>query len=185
MPRSAGLSVALVERGDFGAATSFNHLKTIHGGLRYLQSADIRAHARVDSRAARVRAHRAALCRAAGVRDADGRVAHPQSDRDEGGAGARRARRPGSQRRASIAARHLPAGRVVAGAECRELFEGAIRTVASAAVWHDYQTISGDRLTLAFAKAAAKHGAALANYTEAIGAAGTAARLPASARATV
>ena len=37
-----GLSVALVERSDFGAATSFNHLKTIHGGLRYLQTADVR-----------------------------------------------------------------------------------------------------------------------------------------------
>src|SRR5688500_39106 len=37
-----GLTVALVERADFGAATSFNHLKTIHGGLRYLQSADVR-----------------------------------------------------------------------------------------------------------------------------------------------
>src|SRR5512137_2621538 len=36
-----GLSVALVERGDFGGAASFNHLKTIHGGLRYLQSADL------------------------------------------------------------------------------------------------------------------------------------------------
>lgn len=37
-----GLSVALVERGDFGAATSFNSLKIIHGGFRYLQSADLR-----------------------------------------------------------------------------------------------------------------------------------------------
>jgi glycerol-3-phosphate dehydrogenase len=37
-----GLSVALVERGDFGSATSFNHLKTIHGGLRYLQSGALR-----------------------------------------------------------------------------------------------------------------------------------------------
>ena len=37
-----GLSVALVERADFGSATSFNHLKTIHGGLRYLQTADLR-----------------------------------------------------------------------------------------------------------------------------------------------
>jgi glycerol-3-phosphate dehydrogenase len=36
-----GLAVALVERDDFGAATSFNHLKTIHGGLRYLQAADL------------------------------------------------------------------------------------------------------------------------------------------------
>src|SRR5947209_20557218 len=36
-----GLSVALVERDDFGSGTSFNHLRTIHGGLRYLQTLDI------------------------------------------------------------------------------------------------------------------------------------------------
>ena len=35
-----GLSVALLDRGDFGAATSANSLKVIHGGLRYLQHAD-------------------------------------------------------------------------------------------------------------------------------------------------
>ena len=40
-----GLTVALVERDDFGSGTSFNHLRTIHGGLRYLQKLDIR-HAR-------------------------------------------------------------------------------------------------------------------------------------------
>src|ERR671934_368740 len=37
-----GLSVALIERGDFGSGASFNHLRTIHGGLRYLQTLDIR-----------------------------------------------------------------------------------------------------------------------------------------------
>src|SRR6187200_1847560 len=37
-----GLRVALVERRDFGAATTFNHHKTLHGGLRYLQTADLR-----------------------------------------------------------------------------------------------------------------------------------------------
>ncbi len=31
-----GLSVALVEKADFGGATSANSLKIIHGGLRYL-----------------------------------------------------------------------------------------------------------------------------------------------------
>ena len=36
-----GLSVALIERGDFGSGTSFNHLRTIHGGLRYLQTLDV------------------------------------------------------------------------------------------------------------------------------------------------
>ncbi|MGK7920160.1 MAG: FAD-dependent oxidoreductase, partial [Trichodesmium sp.] len=37
-----GLSVALVEKADFGSATSANSLKTIHGGLRYLQNADFK-----------------------------------------------------------------------------------------------------------------------------------------------
>ncbi|WP_372574064.1 glycerol-3-phosphate dehydrogenase/oxidase [Ruegeria jejuensis] len=32
-----GLSVALIEQGDFCGATSHNSLKTIHGGIRYLQ----------------------------------------------------------------------------------------------------------------------------------------------------
>src|SRR5947208_5031858 len=35
-----GLSVALVEKDDFGSGASFNHLRTIHGGVRYLQSLD-------------------------------------------------------------------------------------------------------------------------------------------------
>src|SRR3954452_17899691 len=36
-----GLSVALIERADFGSGSSFNHLRTIHGGLRYLQTLDL------------------------------------------------------------------------------------------------------------------------------------------------
>ena len=35
-----GLRVALVERDDFGAATSANSLRIIHGGLRYLARGD-------------------------------------------------------------------------------------------------------------------------------------------------
>ena len=36
-----GLSVAMIEKGDFGHATSANSLKIIHGGLRCLQQGDI------------------------------------------------------------------------------------------------------------------------------------------------
>jgi len=36
-----GLSVALVERGDFSSATSAQSLKMIHGGIRYLQHLDL------------------------------------------------------------------------------------------------------------------------------------------------
>lgn len=163
-----GLSVALVDRGDFGAATSFNHLKTIHGGLRYLQSADVRR-MRESIR------ERRTFARIAPRWVAPLAFAMPT--------GASLTRNPialkaalaidafvGRDRNDGVdPARHLPAGRVVAGAECRELFEGAIRTVASAAVWYDYLTLNGDRLTLAFAKAAAAHGGVVANYTDASG----------------
>src|SRR5262249_16279662 len=36
-----GLAVALIDRDDFGSGTSFNHARTIHGGLRYLQTLDV------------------------------------------------------------------------------------------------------------------------------------------------
>ena len=36
-----GLSTALVEREDFAGATSAHSFKMIHGGIRYLQHADI------------------------------------------------------------------------------------------------------------------------------------------------
>ena len=35
-----GLSVAIVDRGDFSGETSHNSLKTIHGGIRYIQHLD-------------------------------------------------------------------------------------------------------------------------------------------------
>ena len=37
-----GLRALLLERDDFGGATSWNSLRIIHGGLRYLQTADLR-----------------------------------------------------------------------------------------------------------------------------------------------
>lgn len=36
-----GLSVAIVEKGDFCHASSANHLRMVHGGIRYLQHADL------------------------------------------------------------------------------------------------------------------------------------------------
>jgi len=36
-----GKSALLLEKDDFGGATSLNHLRTVHGGLRYLQSLDL------------------------------------------------------------------------------------------------------------------------------------------------
>ncbi len=38
----AGKKALLLDKDDFGAATSFNNLRTVHGGLRYLQSLDLK-----------------------------------------------------------------------------------------------------------------------------------------------
>ncbi|HUP39237.1 MAG TPA: FAD-dependent oxidoreductase [Vicinamibacterales bacterium] len=163
-----GLSVALIDRGDFGAATSFNHLKTIHGGLRYLQSADIRRmrESIVERRAFARIAPRWVVPLAFTIPTDASLTRNPMAMRAALAIDAFMAR----DRNAGVdPSRHLPAGRVIAGVQCRELFEGAIRTVASAAVWHDYQTVDGDRITLAFALAAVAHGAVLANYVEATG----------------
>jgi glycerol-3-phosphate dehydrogenase len=161
-----GLNVGLVERGDFGAATSFNHLKTIHGGLRYLQSADFnrmresirerRSFARIAPRfvipqtfaiptGSALTRSRAAFRAALFV---DSLVGYDRNDAVREG-------------------RRLPAGRMAGRQESRRLFDWALPSVDSAAVWHDY-AIQSDRLTLAFAKAAAGHGAQLANYVEAV-----------------
>ncbi|MGB3223703.1 MAG: FAD-dependent oxidoreductase [Desulforhopalus sp.] len=37
-----GLRCLVVEKNDFGSQTSYNHLRILHGGLRYLQSCDLR-----------------------------------------------------------------------------------------------------------------------------------------------
>jgi glycerol-3-phosphate dehydrogenase len=39
-----GLKPLLLEKSDFGAATSFNSLRIVHGGLRYLQTLDLPRH---------------------------------------------------------------------------------------------------------------------------------------------
>jgi len=163
-----GLSVALVERGDFGSGASFNHLKTVHGGLRYLQSGDlprVRESIHERSALARMAPHlltplpyliptsrkltrsRTAL-RAAFALDAA--LGH---DRNRG----------------VVPSLHLPTGRIVSRDECLRLFPGVpARPVTGAALWYDYQMRNPDRLTLAFALAADRHSACLANYVEAL-----------------
>jgi glycerol-3-phosphate dehydrogenase len=168
-----GLSVALVERADFGGATSFSHLKTIHGGLRYLQTGDLRRmRESIRERRAFARIAPRFVAPLAFVMPASGSLTrHPLamkvafaidafigSDRNEG----------------LPASHHLPAGKIISSDDCRARFGQDCRPSAAdarhAAVWHDYETVHGERLTLAFALAADAHGGGLANYVEATGA---------------
>lgn len=162
-----GLRVALVERGDFGAGTSFNHHKTLHGGLRYLQKLDL---GRMRESIAERRAF---------ARIAPGLIAPQAFAVATRGwlARSRLAMRAGllvdrcvaaDRNRDVPASLRLPAGRVIGREELAKLAPDLLRgDVTGAAVWHDYITTEGDRLTLSFALAAARRGAVLANYLDA------------------
>lgn len=163
-----GLAVALVERGDFGAAASFNHQKTAHGGLRSLPAARL-AYARAAIR------ERRALARIAPhlIRPipflmgtyrslARGRLALRAGFRVDGWLGRHRNRGIEPELR-------LPPARLVSRTACRKLFPGIREDgLTGGAMWYDYQMVEADRLTIGFALAAARHGATLANYVEAI-----------------
>jgi glycerol-3-phosphate dehydrogenase len=163
-----GLSVALVERNDFGSGSSFNHLRTIHGGLRYLQSLDIsraresigerRTTARIAPQAVRplpfaVPIYRSLMRGKLAMRAGFALDRLVSADRNRGA--------PASHR--------LPGGRVVSRSHAAERFPGLRRQgLTGAAVFYDYVTTEPDRLTFSFALAAAEHGASLANYVEAV-----------------
>ena len=163
-----GLSVALIERDDFGSGTSFNHLRTIHGGLRYLQTLDL-ARSRESVR------ERRALARIAPHALRTVPFSLPLYRSLTRGRAAMRAgflldRLVSADRNRGIpAALHLPAGRVVSRAAALERFPGlGGRGITGAAVWHDYVTTEADRLTFAWAWAAAEQRAMLANHVEAV-----------------
>ncbi len=163
-----GLSVALVERNDFGSGASFNHLRTIHGGLRYLQSLDLgRARESIRERrtTARIAPH--------AVRPLP--FAVPVYRSLTRGKMAMRAgflldRIVAADRNRGVPASHrLPGGRVFSRNTAAQTFPGLRRQgLTGAAVFYDYVTTEPDRLTFSFAHAAVEHGAVLVNHLEAM-----------------
>ena len=166
---SRGLRTALVEAGDFGGATSFNHQKTAHGGLRSLQSA------RLDRAIESIRERRA-LARIAPwlLRPLPFLVGTYRSwtrNRVALRAAFKLDAWLGQRRNDSVEPElHLPLPRLISKAATLRLFPG-IRPdgLTGGAQWYDYQMVEADRLTFAFAEAADRSGADLANYAEAIG----------------
>ncbi len=163
-----GLSVAIIDQGDFGAATSFNNLKTLHGGLRSLLSLNfrqMRLFIRERRALARILPHlvrplpfviptsrtlkRNSLVMRLGlaVNDAVAR------DRNEGLAD------PGT---------HLPDSQILSKEETLRLNPIiAPEGVTGGAMWYDYQMLSTDRVTLSFLLSAVDAGATAANYVKA------------------
>jgi glycerol-3-phosphate dehydrogenase len=163
-----GLSVALIERDDFGSGASFNHLRTIHGGLRYLQHLDL-ARARESVRERRTLARIAPHA----IRPLPFAVPLYRSLLR-----GKIAMRAGflvdrvvalGRNRGVIASNKLRGGRVFGRGRSAQQFPGLKRRgLTGAAVFHDYLMTEPDRLTFSYAIAAGELGATLANHVEAV-----------------
>lgn len=165
-----GLTVALVERNDFGSGTSFNNLKTIHGGVRYLQHGDLKR-IRESVRERRI------LMRVAP------HLVHPLPflvPTYQGSLGRSRAALrlallvndlvSWDRNRDARADKRLPPGRALSREECLKLAPDLESDgLTGGALWHDAQMYNSDRLTLSFVLSAAREGAVVANFVEAEG----------------
>ena len=167
---SRGLHVALVEKADFGAETSANSLKIIHGGLRYLQHADLKR-LRESSR------ERRALLRIAphlvhplptvvpayghGVRGREA-LALAVAANDLLSADRHRGLADPQKR--------IPRGQVLSRERMLALAPGIEREgLTGGVLYYDAQVMSAERLPLAFLRSAIERGARVANYAEATG----------------
>ncbi len=163
-----GLAVALVEREDFGAGASWNSLKTIHGGLRYLQKLDL---GRLRQ-SARERATLLAIAPEI-VRPLPFVVptyGHGMTGREALALGLWLNDWLTRDRNRGLPADHrIPDARTVSAAVALRLVPGLERRgLTGAGLWHDAQAASTERLTLAFVLAAAGAGALAANHAEAV-----------------
>src|SRR5204862_4335221 len=153
------------------AATSFNHQRTAHGGLRSLQAGRIgqaresirerRALARIAPRLLRpmpfiIGTYRSMLRKSRLALRAGFRV-----DRWLG-----RHRNDGLEPEL-----HLPPPRLTSRAATLKLFAGVPPDgLTGGANWYDYQIVHTNRLAIAFAEGADARGARLVNYAEAVSA---------------
>ena len=165
-----GLSVVLLERGDFSGATSAESLKVVHGGIRYLQHLDV-VRVRESSR------ERSALLRIAP------HLVHPMpfvvptyGHGMQGGEALAAAFAILSlltaDRNRGIAdpARRVPRGHLVSRRKLLEWFPGVNpQGLTGAGVFYDGQMYNPPRLVWAFIRSALKAGAVAANHCEVTG----------------
>lgn len=164
---SRGLSTALVEKGDFCHATSANHLKMVHGGIRYLQHADI------------YRVRESCFERAALLRIAPHLVqpipivmptyGHGMLGKEVLAMGLLLYHFITLDRNKGLKDpdRQIPWGRLISREQCLELFPNLNKKgLTGAGIFYDGQFYNPPRLALAFLRSAVSAGAHIANYLE-------------------
>jgi glycerol-3-phosphate dehydrogenase len=163
-----GLSVALIDRADIGSGLSFNHQRTIHGGLRAMERVNLAgARYQIAERRtwARIAPH---LLRP--LPFLIGTYRFSRRSRWAVRAGFYAYDIVGRSRNAGVSPElHLPKAKLESAAATRRLFPGVrSQGLSGGAVWYDYQARHPTRLTWTVALAAHEAGARVANYVEAI-----------------
>jgi glycerol-3-phosphate dehydrogenase len=163
-----GLSVALIDAADFGSGLSFNHQRTLHGGLRALQTGHLAKTLRqIDERRtwARLAPHVIAP-----LPFLVGTYGWTTRSRLALKLGFALYDRLGRRRNQGIPTElHVPAARLQSRAATRRLFPGIVEDgLTGGATWYDYQTRHPDRLTWLIGTGAREAGATLVNYMQAV-----------------
>ncbi len=165
-----GLSVALIDRGDFGGGTSANSAKTVHGGVRALQTgnlAELRSFVRERRALSRIAPH---LVHALPfvIPTYGGLTRNPLVMRAAFGLYDRLLARDRND--IPDRSKHLPPSRFISRDECLALNPAiAPDGVTGGIIWHDCQMHNPDRVVLSFVLSAVAAGAVAANYVEATG----------------
>jgi glycerol-3-phosphate dehydrogenase len=161
-----GLSVALVDKGDFGSRTSANSLKILHGGLRYLQQMDVKR----MRESIQARRH---FCRIAPHMVRVLPCVMPTYGQFKRGKFAlslalRLNDWVGYDRNAGLdRSLRLPEGRTLSKKECLSMLPGVrAEGLTGAGLWYDCQMIHPERLTLSMILSAVQSGACAVNYLE-------------------
>jgi glycerol-3-phosphate dehydrogenase len=165
-----GLSVALIDRGDFCSVTSAQHLKMVHGGIRYLQHGDI-------YRLRQSSGERRAFFRIAPHLVRPLPVVIPTYGNGMKGKAVLRAGMAmydlltaDRNRGISDATRHIPPGTTIGAGDVLRMFPGLpTRGLTGAGVFCDGQIHNPPRFVLAILQGAVQAGAQIANYVEATG----------------
>ena len=164
-----GLSVALIDRGDFGGGTSANSAKTVHGGVRALQTGhvgELRSFVRERRALSRILPHLVHPLPFV-VPTYTGLTRHPMAMR---AAFALYDLLAHDRNDLPDSSKHLPPSRLVSRDECLALNPAiAPDGVTGGIVWHDCQMYNPDRVVLSFVQSAVDAGALVANYVKATG----------------
>lgn len=164
---SRGLSVVLVDKGDFGWATSSNSQKIVHGGLRYIQHGDIprmRESVRERTTLMRIAPH----------------LVHPMPCVIPTYGHLMQSIMPLALKIYNLVSfdrnqltdprKHIPKARAVSKEECLRLIPDVQKEgLTGGVIWYDAQVYNTERLVLSFIKSAEKAGADVANYVEVTG----------------